>query len=349
MKGRTMLDKDLIKLTDICLNNAYKVYGDILSDDVLKRLNWELDAIKKLEISTYFLQAIDIMNYLNVSNYEIGTRGAISGSLVAYLCGITSLDPIVHNLSEYFTFGYYQDRFLDIDVNVTRDMLDNIAEFVSVKAVDDKVTIGNLVFRYNSTIELIHETYDECGMIPGKINLNNPKVIKFLDSTESSESGGQAYNMYMEKLKGLPECSTEIAKEILIACPVKSFEDMVKVACLAHGIGTWRGNASCLLDEKQVSIRDIISNRDDVFDYLVDKSIDEKIAFEIARRVSKGKGLSQEHIKVMEKYNVPLWYIESCLKIRYLHCRAHATSYVLYLWYILTARLDQENTKGTVV
>ena len=54
-----------------------------------------------------------------------------------------------------------------------------------------------------------------------------------------------------------------------------------------------------------------------------------KLAFQIMEFVRKGKGLKEEWIKEMKACNVPDWFIESCLKIKYMFPKAHAVAYVM--------------------
>lgn len=72
----------------------------------LPRLKYELGVLEKLGFSPYFLTVQDIVRYAKSNGILVGPgRGSVGGSLVAYLMGITDIDPI--------RFGLLFERFIN--------------------------------------------------------------------------------------------------------------------------------------------------------------------------------------------------------------------------------------------
>ena len=92
-------------------------------------------------------------------------------------------------------------------------------------------------------------------------------------------------------------------------------------------------NAELLLEQGKADLSEIISSRDDIYDFLRNKGIDEETAYLITEQVRKGKwayGHSKrysEYVGILQDAGVPEWFIWSCSKICYLFPRAHAISY----------------------
>lgn len=70
-----------------------------LASDYLPRLQFELDTLKQLGFADYFLLVADLVRWSKSQGIFVGPgRGSVGGSLVAYLIGITDVDPIRFNL-----------------------------------------------------------------------------------------------------------------------------------------------------------------------------------------------------------------------------------------------------------
>ncbi len=98
------------RLREICLDGFKRRYGyDLLSPEteahkaeapsMLKRLDYELGVIDKTKYSSYFLVVWDFINAAKEIGVPVGPgRGSGAGSLVAFLTGITDIDPIRYQL-----------------------------------------------------------------------------------------------------------------------------------------------------------------------------------------------------------------------------------------------------------
>ena len=92
----------------VCLKKIDKIQHRIKDvNHYIERMYFELDVIEKLGFTSYFLIVRDFMEYAKNNKILTGPgRGSVCGSLVAYLAGLTKIDPIKYNL--------LFDRFLSI-------------------------------------------------------------------------------------------------------------------------------------------------------------------------------------------------------------------------------------------
>ena len=133
---------------------------------------------------------------------------------------------------------------------------------------------------------------------------------------------------------GIPEFGTKLVRSMLTEVKPGRFADLLRISGFSHGTGVWQSNARELIKNKVASMQDVISTRDDIMNYLIQKGLEPGLSFKIMEAVRKGRGLTPEQEKAMLEAGCPKWYIESCNKIEYMFPRAHAVAYVIMAYRI---------------
>jgi DNA polymerase-3 subunit alpha len=86
-------------LRELTIDGAKQRYGDDLAMHVRERIDFELDIIKSMGFSAYFLVVWDLVRYAKSRGIRVGPgRGSAAGSCVAYCLRIVDIDPIKYDL-----------------------------------------------------------------------------------------------------------------------------------------------------------------------------------------------------------------------------------------------------------
>ena len=160
------------------------------------------------------------------------------------------------------------------------------------------------------------------------ISLSDKKTMSLFTGIEALNIKNDAFDIEVGTL-GIPEFGTKFVRQMLIDTKPSTFAELVRISGLSHGTDVWLNNAQDLVRSGTAELKDVISTRDDIMNYLILKGIPSITAFKIMENVRKGKGLSPEDEEIMRSKNIPEWYIDSCNKIKYMFPKAHAVAYVM--------------------
>ncbi len=175
---------------------------------------------------------------------------------------------------------------------------------------------------------MIRQLQDMTGVDPTKVPIKDDKVMTIFNGIEGLDIKNPNYR-FTHGSYGIPEFGTKFVRQMLDDTKPEAFADLVRISGFSHGTDVWLGNAQELIVDGTATMKEAISTRDDIMNYLRLKGVANKDAFDIMEKVRKGKGLTPEHEEIMRENNVPDWYIESCKKIKYMFPRAHAVAYVM--------------------
>jgi DNA polymerase-3 subunit alpha len=130
-------------LRELCYKGLHDRYGERAGSDseLIKRLDYEVDILERTGFVSYFLIVWDFIHFAKQRGIPVGPgRGSAAGSLVAYVLGITDIDPL--------QFGLIFERFLnpervsppDIDVDFCKDRRSEVLDYVRQKYGDRRVS-----------------------------------------------------------------------------------------------------------------------------------------------------------------------------------------------------------------
>jgi DNA polymerase-3 subunit alpha len=195
-------------LSFLCQEGLSKRFAGKPEETYQERLLLEIDLIKKMGFSNYFLIVSDFVNYAKETGILVGPgRGSAAGALISYSLGITDVDPI--------QYGLLFERFLnperismpDIDVDFQDDRRDEVKEYIRAKYGYDKtadiITFG--VMKSRAALK-------DVGRVLAIPLENVNRITKLIDNKTANEELSEVVEKIPE-LKVLREKGTPLEKD----------------------------------------------------------------------------------------------------------------------------------------
>ena len=169
------------ELYAICTNRLYELFDAKLLDAAENRLRAEYDSIVKNDYASAYIIARQLVNKSKGDGYFVGSRGCVGASFVAYLLGITEVDPLAHDMPFEAFAGINGDKLPDFTLVFDWEYESVIHEYVYEIFGEDKVfRAGAIITMKEKTADAYISKYcDEKGIClsPGEIDRIKKGII----------------------------------------------------------------------------------------------------------------------------------------------------------------------------
>jgi error-prone DNA polymerase len=116
-------------LEELCHEGARRRYHPI-SAPVLRQLAHEMDVIERTGLAEFFLICWDLMSFARERGIPAQGRGSAADSIVAYVLGITRVDPIRHNLLFERFINEGRTSYPDVDIDFSSARREEVIQYV---------------------------------------------------------------------------------------------------------------------------------------------------------------------------------------------------------------------------
>ena len=185
---------DEMLLRKLCLDGLPYRYND-LSDEIVERIEKEIDVIAKKQYLSYFLMTWDFTSFARSKGYFYVGRGSGANSIVAYLLRITNVDPL--QLDLYFERFINLERSTppDFDIDFSWQDRDEIIHYIFDRYPTATLLCTYNTFQYRATIRELGKVF---GLPKGEID----KLVR--KDAQPKDELSTLIMRYATRIQGLP-------------------------------------------------------------------------------------------------------------------------------------------------
>ncbi len=217
-------------LKNLCRKGMVEKYGRKPSTDIVERIKYELDTIFAMGYVDYYLIVWDFINYARSKGISVGPgRGSGAGSIVAYLIGITGIDPIKYNLIFERFLNPERVSMPDFDIDFCyvrrQEVIDYLYEKYGHDHVAQIVTFGTLAARaavrdVGRVMDLPNSYVDTIAkLVPNELGVTLDRALEISDDLRRIVREDYNARLLIEnakRIEGLPRHTSTHAAGVVV-------------------------------------------------------------------------------------------------------------------------------------
>ena len=214
----------------LCWEGLERRYPGEVTDALKERLSYEINVVKTMGYTNYYLIVYDFINYAKSRDIPVGPgRGSGAGSLAAYCVGITDIDPIRYNLIFERFLNPERVSMPDFDVDFCYERRQEVIDYVNEKYGRDHVaqivTFGTMAARaaVRAVGRVMGMTYQDVDrvakLIPMELKMTLKKALEVSPDLKALYDGDNQVHELIDtslKVEGMPRHASTHAAGVVI-------------------------------------------------------------------------------------------------------------------------------------
>lgn len=214
----------------LCWEGLERRYPGKVTDALKERLSYEINVVKTMGYTNYYLIVYDFINYAKSRDIPVGPgRGSGAGSLAAYCVGITDIDPIRYNLIFERFLNPERVSMPDFDVDFCYERRQEVIDYVNEKYGRDHVaqivTFGTMAARaavrdVGRVMGMSYQDVDRVAkLIPMELKMTLKKALEVSPDLKALYNADSQVHELIDtslKVEGMPRHASTHAAGVVI-------------------------------------------------------------------------------------------------------------------------------------
>ncbi len=151
-------EEDLELVKQLCADGLDKRYP-VVTDEIIARIEKEVEIIAEKDYLSYFLVAWDIISFAQSKGYFHVGRGSGANSIIAYLLGITDVDPLELDLYFERFINLYRKNPPDFDIDFSWRDRDDVTHYIFERFPNAALLCTYNTFQYRATMRELGKVF----------------------------------------------------------------------------------------------------------------------------------------------------------------------------------------------